>query len=608
MDENLAAGRKGIFHWATRQYGCAGHTDTLPAQSFCFGHRADDVYNVITNNASFNCAHELGHNFGIDHEMLSPHAKPNWASIMSYAYGDVMNSWFHFSNGRSADLHGSSLVEWTPYSPYVDVSYLLGHPFFFKRASTCSNCIDWNRDGEFSESVRAHLGPRFTFNVDDVGAQPTVVGDEKLPQLGASVVGVAADELAYDACWPSPPCNAPYTYVFAHKSTDDHIWYNSKPTTSGAWPPWTSIATPVHSNCQPATAVFTTTADGEQMYVFTANSGQQIQYIPFGYHGPSYWNNDYWRVLADNPANVSFQEVSASIYTTTGGGQFLFLVARDTASDNVYWRYLSSSGYWASWTLARDTTNGSMPIPAGGYTPGIAGGPDGKLYMITKDNDAASPRLHLPKLYAFNGWGWIHPANWDSNSNSVWMGQNPMAGPATVVFRRHLDSLGAPLANGKGALWVMYLSANSTAAPDYFWTWGPFGPTTDTTTAIMPATGTLAIGPWHEGIGYAAVGDGSNGCVPTLGAGKRVAIVHRTDRMGVFWPDDGDPQSPVPTGCPQGPGVYHKPYADGQTSVVMSDFNDHEKISQTLCPSLGAVWCGTEMRAMAPRPVTGPCP
>jgi hypothetical protein len=75
-----------------------------------------------------NLPHELGHNLGLRHwgtdEAGRAHSKPNYPSIMSYAY---TGSWPHFSTGVVAPLDPGHLPrEDAPYSPGVDLSFLAG--------------------------------------------------------------------------------------------------------------------------------------------------------------------------------------------------------------------------------------------------------------------------------------------------------------------------------------------------------------------------------------------------------------------------------------------------------------------------------------------------
>jgi hypothetical protein len=114
-------------------------------------------------NSANNAAHEFGHTIGLDHNgpysvTNEPNCKPNYPSLMNYAYYD--SGYQQFSDGRNfPNFNNHALQETNAVDPSNQPLLSSLETYFGYKVDRAAGSIDWNRDGQFAPSdvrVRAY--------------------------------------------------------------------------------------------------------------------------------------------------------------------------------------------------------------------------------------------------------------------------------------------------------------------------------------------------------------------------------------------------------------------------------------------------------------------
>lgn len=151
--EHLSPARYGIFRHA-------------PVPASGGGQKRSNFSFSAGINEPWLLAHESGHAQGLGHSgpsyitaNVDPNCKPNYPSLMNYAY-QLRPQQVGFSNGFGRpDLNNAALSEWRAVNP-SDSRYLGWlQDIFHYNVDFAAGHVDWNRDGEFSAAgttVRAY--------------------------------------------------------------------------------------------------------------------------------------------------------------------------------------------------------------------------------------------------------------------------------------------------------------------------------------------------------------------------------------------------------------------------------------------------------------------
>jgi hypothetical protein len=149
--EQMSPGRHGIFHYVMG-YGSGGGA--------CGGGSIACGFNLNSANGG---AHEFGHTLGLDHNgpysvTNEPNCKPNYPSLMNYAY--YQSGYQQFSDGRNfPNFNNHSLQETAAVDPSNQALLSSLETYFSYKVDHVLGSIDWNRDGQFAAAdtnVRAY--------------------------------------------------------------------------------------------------------------------------------------------------------------------------------------------------------------------------------------------------------------------------------------------------------------------------------------------------------------------------------------------------------------------------------------------------------------------
>ena len=170
--------RYGIFHYALGYPGGGGQA---PFHSVALNMPLDDAPTA---------SHELGHTLGLDHNGpvhsgTDANCKPNYPSLMSYAY--LGSTGFSDGYGRAVvnnvALHEVGAVPQPTSGPGATYLGQLRDNFRFNVDTTTGN-VDWNRDGVFTDGVtRAYANDNGDCEFTRINAMPTAGISQAAPAL-----------------------------------------------------------------------------------------------------------------------------------------------------------------------------------------------------------------------------------------------------------------------------------------------------------------------------------------------------------------------------------------------------------------------------------------
>jgi hypothetical protein len=555
--DSLAPGRLRRFHLAVSDCAVAG---SAPVYSDVLEFDCDRITAMV---------HELGHNLGLARHYGTPetgggNCKPNYPSLMNYAYSDRFYGGKEpsFSDGslkRVGDLDPRDLDETMPFGgDSADVGWLATRPFFYDLYDCKSpgvGCkVDWNRDGVISPSVRAIISPMPNYGWICENVHGNALDSENIDGLTA-VGGPAAAEVLRRG---SDGKLAPALHVIAPAAKSGggaelHLNYTFK--SHGGWAGWTRLAAPaLPADAQPA-AITVKDGTGEKLWLFACVSGAQpVRYATLDADGKL----SAWKQVPGQPALLRARDVSLA-----PRGTDLLLLLRDSSPGGGGQVYLTrhASGAWSG-SFSPLTAEGA-PLRST-VTPAAAAGPGGRMYLVTGDpqppaGTGPSGRLHL---YSNSGSGL--PLKWEDEELAGLRFEDdviseehvPWSRPA-MLFVPHLNGRGAPLPGGRGYLALWYSRGTRMR---YLWTWG----------RLDNNRADFTLGRWHhyEAYGYTDAVAGSGPALVLRRSNSLAAIISQSDL---------EPSK-----------VRHIPHADGipGEQVTFRDYDDRPVLRGGLCPSL----------------------
>jgi hypothetical protein len=140
--DNMTDARHGVFHYLLGYLGGGGS---------CGQHIIDCA--LPMDDAGV-LAHELGHTLGLGHsgpaygDTADPNCKPNYMSLMTYAYDEFLG----FHDGSGPTLNNARLSEISTDDLSNDLLTQLSNTFLYN-VDFMNRFVDWNRDGVFSSGI-----------------------------------------------------------------------------------------------------------------------------------------------------------------------------------------------------------------------------------------------------------------------------------------------------------------------------------------------------------------------------------------------------------------------------------------------------------------------
>lgn len=548
--------RMGTFHWLwALPSGNAGRTRPITGACSHF------------DNQWSTAVHELGHQLGLDHfgtfAAGRANTKPNYPSLINYAYdyeinGSLANIRFSEGNLAAWPLNPRSLSETTNYGGSANIDFMTARPYQFSVNGAGSRQFDWNRDGDFNSSVRAHVvGEPNRKNFGGIHAPPYVSqqnvagAPETMQSLGAAYSTSGLDK----------------TFLFANRLSDHLIVFATSVSAVGGWSTWQPItSSPTLSSDSGPAAV---TVD-DLVYVFGIDGVTgRLRYAQLDGIGAPV---DGWEDIELPDTNVVFREVSATAHDGN-----VYVVARNEIGSGEVWLGSILSGVWSEWTPI--SIGGAPVLCRSGATPGIAAGPDDRLYLVVADVQQTSRIDGDPATYVYD----LSSEVWsDPNVAGFWLDNDncPINGRISALFRPHRTAAGTPLASGNGSIWIEYTVNCSSTGLDTFYRW--------TWQKLNASIQSFNMGRWHRTLlGWTepdafttsrCFGDGQGDHNELQGTGP--TLVDHPNSLAMFRLHEGS------ASCPN--RVYHVPYADGESTpaVLPTDVNDNVVIRDALCTSV----------------------
>jgi hypothetical protein len=406
--------RHGVFHYVGGYPSGGGQSAT---------HRAN---NAIPMDSGTTAAHELGHSLGLGHngpmdaEPIDVNCKPNYASLMNYAY--QQRSSLRFSDGFVvAPINNVALEERGVVDPATprgmrfldDMEGVFGYV-----VDRAAGDVDWNRDGAYSTgTVRAYAnenggGCEFTkYNVLNLTSRPAHA--PALARLG------------------------PYTYMLSIDA-DDTIAFEYTPNAL-------ACPAPAVSGCGTVpTRMWIGDTWNQHIAAFDAvritEGGVDKLLIVYRTTAGALWETTMTSgpVAFTPPVNIATTASAIDELSLAGNGATAYLAYKTSAGYPML--KVRSAGTWGADQLVRNGLGVQIGPLGTGVSPSLLHA-EGTLYALF----AQSGALHLYSYGPLFG-DWDERTDWSLRADTI-VGKPAMAWVST----------GAPL---NGRMYVVTLEPN----------------------------------------------------------------------------------------------------------------------------------------------------
>jgi hypothetical protein len=602
VKNNMAQLRHGIFHHTLRTCSGASSSGTVTL-----------LTRIGPNNSAHEgevWAHELGHHFGLMHSGDPDYPEENrlnytaaYPSTMNYSFqhgapggGGIPAMPAQFSAGRMQSIRPENQNE-RDYSPGRDKGYLVNSSY---RYTVTGDDVDFNGDGRISSTPvwfdPGPVGQRGGNWADMLDVRP-ITNLAPTGGVGIAVLPTVSGGSTSRVYIAAPYNHANGVYPEIQWATENVNGSPGSFSSRVASPPLPVGGDP-SGEVAAALVIF---ESNPAVFVTMPGSNGRLYFAHFR------TTNHTWTNWTQMPA--WHPETRARQATVVNSQDRMYLLYRDiNAAEGVpnVWMNTFEEGGWRGWSL--------LEVPSY-FTPGLAIGPDERLYLLHMTHSASGGSVDIQLKLSHAEWApWPQALDFTAVDNLTWpndgFGSQPIAG----TMRPRLNLLSAPYRQGGGAPFT-----DGSHQLIAYWASGVLGTAESLQgdwvlrRAYVPGYITPFVGPC-----FGATGCGTQGAIHTryhkqtdrpwpafsAAAAPRWNVVS-TAYVQSFWDDDGSQDStlesfPTP--------IAYQPWATGiyPGHPDIRDTNDAAVIRRNACKALWSLTgeqckcdnsCGSRTRA-----------
>lgn len=557
--------RAGVFHYGLMFEGGGGQGHS-PGDRFVWGVSASN-----RNPESF--AHELGHNLNLKHwghaSWGAVNGKPNYVSLMNYAFGGVGFS----THENGVTLNPTLVNESAGIGP--DPTPVSGNPY--QRLTGSNEEVDWDFDGGFSGPGFSQIRAALTY-ATWVGTSAFTVNEQSLHQ-----------ENDLPATTPAIISRGDNLYVFY--VDDSRIYYRRSKLgpglTTGQCPggdnigdtcaDWSdAVEVPTSADARGVTAVY---ADGYVLLAFRTQWDSVRTIRAKGVLGDGLltdWAGEFYHSGAgtDKEPEVELMRVDPGLF----GGEKLVV--------GIFYRSKSTGEYeWRTMDDAYATTStyqGKLHGAGGGVLKGTQS-PTFTAWpydpMSTADGTICGAITNVSGEVGLHCYD-RSSNSFDDLSASAFTGTKPVTtGKPGFGFHAYRSVFGVPLLGDatRGALWLSVTIGDPNWDFVDVWISNPVSTlSTEQLAGVYFPQGRRG----KAGNMWTNLVDGTGMALYDAGVGSMKAVWLR---------QDGGDQDPGPAD----PQLRFLPFADGTFRAALRDGNDFQVMERGICRGIASdVYCG----------------